>query len=141
MAALNPIIPTLKQQTLWLEAYHQRYLNDQEYYFVIEKEGARLGLIRLYNIENKRFTWGSWIIESHAPKSTALQSALLLYRFAFESLDLVTAEFEVKKDNEKVIRFHQKFGAAIIAQDDVYVYFRYTNKQWQNTKIRYKKFL
>ena len=53
---------------------------------------------------------------------------ILIYEFAFTTLGFNSSEFEVNKNNGKVVSYHKKSGAQIIREDDVNYYFR-VNKE------------
>ena len=60
---LSAVVGTVDDQRQWIEDYKEREAADKEYYYVIERfDGLPCGLVRLYEIENARFTWGSWIL-------------------------------------------------------------------------------
>ena len=54
----------------------------------------------------------------------AMETAVLIYEFAFNTLGFRKSEFEVNKNNEKVVSYHKKSGAKIIGEDDINYYFR-----------------
>ena len=98
----------LAKQMAWLEAYAK---DDSQVYFLIEDEaGEAVGTVRLYDPRGDSFCWGSWIIKDGAPGNYAIESALMVYRYAL-SLGFTRAHFEVRKDNASVWRFHERFGA------------------------------
>jgi len=68
------------------------------------------GLIALYDIDaNKKCGYfGRWILKRGS--QAALESALLLYRIAFDYLNLDMVYCRVIIDNEQVISFHESSG-------------------------------
>jgi len=44
-------------------------------------------LVRVYNLQKSSFCWGSWPIKDEAPKSTAIESVLMVYQFGFDELN------------------------------------------------------
>ena len=52
-----------------------------------------------------------------------METAILIYEFAFNVLGFDRSEFKVNKRNEKVISYHKKSGANIIRQDEYNFYF------------------
>ena len=86
-----------------------------QYYFIIVDNalGNPLGTVRLYDFQGDSFCWGSWIVADNAPSSTALQSALLVYDFAFYALHFKKSHFDVRKGNSKVLNFHTRMGARL----------------------------
>ena len=117
---------SIEKQKEWIRKYKKRESKGKEYYFTIKTNTDNvLGFVRLYKInkEDKTFTWGSWIMKKDKPVSSALESAVLIYEFAFNNLKMEKALFEVMKENEKVISFHKKFGAQKISEDREFEYF------------------
>ena len=72
------------------------------------KEQRPVGLIGLYHCSGVSGEFGRWI----CPFSSvwALESALLIYRFAF-SLSLKNVYFHVMEQNTRSLNFYRKFGA------------------------------
>lgn len=120
---LNHIDSDRNKQLEWLLHYKQREAAGNDYYFVIsDKYVGDIGFVRVYDInsDDKTFTWGSWIIkEENRPKYAAIESALLVYEFAFLELDLSLARFVVNNNNIKVIQFHNRFGAKFKFLDEM----------------------
>lgn len=99
----------LAKQQAWLEAYAR---DASQVYFIMEDaQGTPVGTVRLYDARGDSFCWGSWIIKEGMPGNYAIESALMVYRYAL-SLGFTRAHFEVRKDNASVWRFHERFGAA-----------------------------
>jgi RimJ/RimL family protein N-acetyltransferase len=99
----------LSDQLHWLEAYYGR---QNDYYFVIERiEGcAPEGVIAVYDIDTDKLTgeWGRWIVR---PGSLAgVESAWLIYRCAFERLNLKSVYCRTVADNMQVVSFHDSCG-------------------------------
>jgi RimJ/RimL family protein N-acetyltransferase len=119
------------------------YLNSKtDFYFVIcDWSSVQLGTIRIYDIEDDSFCWGSWIISQSAPKSAAIESALLLYDFAFYSLHYSNSHFDVRKENQRVVAFHKRFGATVTREDEQNYYFRYSRDSYLSVRQRYLKYL
>lgn len=122
---LSAVTGTADDQRAWIERYKTREAAGEEYYFVIERraDGQRCGVVRLYDIDRAagQFTWGSWILDENKPPKAALESALCLYDFAYEKLDLPKAVFDVRKDNARTLAFHRRFGAVEtgVTDDDI----------------------
>lgn len=137
---LSDIDDDVKKQEEWISNYKIREKNNEEFYFIIEHESAgKVGALRLYDFKNDSFCWGSWIVKEGAPSMTALESALLVYEFGFFHLKFVRSHFAVRKDNQKIIAFHQRFGAKITGEDDVTSYFEITREEYEKTKNRLSK--
>lgn len=138
---LSQVENDLAKQEKWLEGYKKREKSSLEYYFIIEsKEAEPLGLVRMYDLQENSFCWGSWLIKDSAPKATAIESALQVYEFGFGVLGFEQAHFDVRKENKRVIAFHERFGAELIKEDELNSYFNYTKNKHKETRKKYRKF-
>lgn len=129
------------------DIYKQRnfisgYLNGQvDYYFIISDWNKKsLGTIRIYDIQEDSFCWGSWILSKDAPSNAAIESALLIYDFAFFSLHYPKSHFDVRKENQRVVEFHKRFGASIVSEDDLNFYFQYDRDAYISVRHKYRRF-
>ena len=131
-------------QKKWIEEYKDRESNNKEFYFIINRndDQSRIGTIRLYAItEDERFCWGSWILNENKTRTAALESAILLYKFAFDELKLSSSYFQVDKRNTKVISFHLKSGAKVVAEDDINYHFEFSRENYLDLTKQYAKLL
>lgn len=130
---------SLSEQVAWLERYAAR---DNEAYFVIESlAGESLGVVRLYDPQGASFCWGSWIMKPGAPASAAIESAMIVYAYALDQLQFTSAHFQVRMDNERVWRFHERFGAVRTAtHPDAYDY-AISNGAIRQSMTRYARYL
>jgi RimJ/RimL family protein N-acetyltransferase len=108
---LHPVPPDIEQQRRWLRSYFER---QNDYYFVVENRDSRNrhGLVGIYNIDPVVQTgeWGRWILR---PGSfAAVETALLVYRVAFEYLQLRSIYCITVADNLPVVSFHDSCGLA-----------------------------
>ena len=139
---LSKVTGTVESQKEWIKNYKQREENKKEFYFVIEsKDEEKLGLVRMYDFQDESFCWGSWLIKEDAPKTTAIESALQIYEFGFYSLGFEKSHFDVRKGNDKVISFHQRFGAKIVDEDELDYFFNFEKSDYEITKEKYKRYL
>lgn len=125
---LSEVRGTVADQRHWIEGYKAREAAGSEYYYVIERsDNVPCGVVRLYEIRQESFTWGSWILDQNKTHKAALESAFLVYSIAFDILDLYYAHFKVARENEVTISFHLRFGAVqthVAGQDACFVYTR-----------------
>ena len=129
---LSQVTGTVDDQREWIENYKAREAAGQEVYYVIErKDGTRCGLVRLYDIEADRFTWGSWILDENKPRKAALESAVLIYEVGFDGLDCDRAVFDVRVDNTHTLAFHRRFGARETGSDELNIYFDYPRERFE----------
>ena len=139
---LSKVTGTVESQKEWIKNYKQREEEKKEFYFVIEsKDKRKLGLVRMYDFQDNSFCWGSWLIKEDAPKSTAIESALQIYEFGFYSLGFEKSHFDVRKGNDKVIAFHQRFGAKIVDEDELDYFFNFEKSDYEIIKEKYKRYL
>ena len=139
---LSQVENDLVKQQAWLENYQQKEQKNLEYYFVIEnKHHENLGLVRVYDLQPNSFCWGSSLIKDNVPKTTAIESALLVYEFGFGKLNYKQSHFDVRKGNDRVIAFHQRFGANITHEDELNYYFNYLLEDYVQIKQKYKRYL
>lgn len=101
--------PDRQSQIDYVEAYQRA---EGVAYFIIQaKGGGPLGTVRLYDRQGDSFAWGSWILTPAAPRFAAIESALIVYRYALDHLGFAAAHFSVREENGKVWQFHERFGA------------------------------
>ncbi len=106
---LNPTSPKVEEQEAYLRTYFAR---SGDYYFIVERLAPRRreGMAAIYDLDQKARTaeWGRWILR--AASMAAAESALLVYRAAFEVLGLETVYCRTVAANERVISFHESSG-------------------------------
>ncbi len=100
---------SIDAQLKWQNTYYSRA---GDYYFVIEnnKTHKSEGLIALYAVDDhaSRAEWGRWLI---LPGSLAApESALLIYRFGLENLNLQELYCRTVAENRAVVSFHDSCG-------------------------------
>ena len=129
----------IRQQKTWLNNYTD--LTDQAYFIIEDLEGQSLGTVRLYDAQGKSFCWGSWILKEGAPQAAAIESALMVYSYAIDYLVFSSAHFDVRKDNESVWRFHERFGAQRIAEEKLDYLYKINADNISRASKKYKKYL
>ncbi|MDX9682578.1 GNAT family N-acetyltransferase [Pseudomonas protegens] len=109
---LSQVTGGVTEQVEWIRRYKEDEKNKLQYYFIIERnDGVRCGTLRVYDIRPDSFSWGSWILNEDKTRFAAIESAFLIYSFGFDHLKFEKSHFEVRKENTKVISFHEKMGA------------------------------
>ncbi|MEX1682178.1 GNAT family N-acetyltransferase, partial [Escherichia coli] len=59
---LSSVNNDIEKQKVWIRNYKQKENNNEEFYFIIETlDGIPCGTVRIYDIHNNSFSWGSWI--------------------------------------------------------------------------------
>lgn len=135
---LSASAPSVAAQQAWIERYLTRAEQGQEYYYVIERRDDHepCGVVRLYEIVDDHFTWGSWILDANKPAKAALDSALLIYAIAFGTLGCNYSVFDVRADNNRTLAFHRRFGAVETGSDAENIYFRIDAKDHAVRSVR-----
>lgn len=131
----------IETQKNWIKEYIGREAQGLEYYFIIQYKNEDIGVIRIYSISDGIFTWGSWIIINDTIPSAALESAILLYKFAFDVLNLDHAVFDVRQENKSVNSFHIKIGAEFTHETELDKYYIFTRDSYLKLLNRYKRYL
>ena len=116
-------------QKLWIREYKNRESLNSEYYFIIYKNDSLepIGTVRLYDFKSdiNSFCWGSWILNQNKTKYAAIESALLVYKFAFDHLGFKQSHFDVRKENLGVHKFHLRLGAIQTHSSDIDNFYTY----------------
>jgi len=113
----------VEKQKKWLIDYKKREKLGIEYYFIIlrRSDSLPIGTVRIYDFieDENSFCWGSWILNQNKTRFAALESALLIYNFAFFELCYNRCHMDIRKENLKVIDFHKRFGVNIIGETEL----------------------
>jgi RimJ/RimL family protein N-acetyltransferase len=132
----------MEDQLKWLTDYKIRESAKLEYYFIIcTMDNEPCGAIRVYDFCGNSFCWGSWLLNSDAPATAGIESALLVYEFAFYHLKFSHCHFDVRVENIKVRAFHERMGASILKSNESDVYYELTLAAYESIKPKYSKFL
>jgi RimJ/RimL family protein N-acetyltransferase len=139
---LSKVDADLDAQKSWIRKYKEDERNRKQFYFIIEcLDGTACGTVRIYDLIEDSFCWGSWILNEQKTRYAAIESALLVYEFGFNVLNLNNSHFEVMKSNSKVISFHEKFGAKCISEDNEHFYFTINKNDVSESSKRFKGLL
>ncbi len=108
-AYINSTSNRIEDQVAWIERYFER---PGDWYFIIvdRRTNERDGAIGIYDYEpeTRVAEWGRWIVR---PGSlAAVESALLIYRAAFEALALRAVFCRTVAENKRVVSFHDSTG-------------------------------
>lgn len=110
---LSTTSASLEEQRAWLERYQT---DAEQLYFIIEDTAEKaVGTVRLYDKQGQSFCWGSWILSDDAPRSSAVESSVMVYHVGL-SCGFTCAHFDVRRANEKVWQYHERFGAVRIGE-------------------------
>jgi RimJ/RimL family protein N-acetyltransferase len=135
---LSAVSGELLEQQDWLARYA---CDDEQAYFIIESQGEPIGTVRLYDPQGDSFCWGSWILKDGRPSHAAMESALMVYAYALDHLGFADAHFDVRKGNERVWRFHERFGARRFGETEFDYLYKIHGEAIAISRQRYRKFL
>lgn len=135
---LSSVSGDLTDQQDWLACYAEA--NDQAY-FIIEYQDEPIGTVRLYDSRGDSFCWGSWVLKNTRPVHAALESALMVYAYAIDHLGYNAAHFDVRKGNERVWQFHERFGALRTAETELDYFYQLDGEAIFVSRQRYQRFL
>lgn len=77
---------TIDKQLDWLKSYKKREFLGKDYYFVFLYNNIKVGVVRLYNVNDEDFHCGSWVFDDNIPSFCALAGAIIAREIAFENL-------------------------------------------------------
>jgi len=127
------------KQIKWIEEYGRRI---DEAYFVIEsKTGDSLGTVRIYDPVGMSFSWGSWMLKCGSPRHAAIESALMVYDYAINYLGFEESHFDVRKGNERVWKFHERFGAVRTGETDLDFFYKISVAEIEASIEKYERYL
>lgn len=139
---LSSVSPDLQSQKDWIRKYKEDEEVKKQFYFIIERlDGTPCGTVRVYDLREKSFCWGSWILNEDKTRYAAIESALLVYKFGFEELGYKNCHFDVMKGNDRVISFHERFGAKRVDEDELNYYFNISFEDVEKTKDSFRELL
>ncbi|WP_272694368.1 GNAT family N-acetyltransferase [Providencia sp. PROV036] len=139
---LSSVNNNIQKQKKWIRNYKAKEKNNEEFYFIIETlNNVPCGTVRIYDMSDDSFSWGSWILNDSKTRTAAIESALLVYIFGFEIKKFPHCHFEVMKGNDKVISFHEKFNATKVKEDETYYYYEIKPNDIIDIKNKFKNFI
>jgi RimJ/RimL family protein N-acetyltransferase len=131
---LSKTSSSISAQRQWITEYKAREKENKEYYFIICRcsDSLAIGTVRLYDFidEKKSFCWGSWILNSNKTRTSAIESALLVYEFSFHDKKFTRCHFDVRKANISVNKFHHKFGAHVLRETELDYFYEYSKREY-----------
>lgn len=129
-AHLSQVSDDVDAQRRWIS-------ENRDPYFIIEHKGP-VGTVRMYDQRGTSFSWGSWILSDEAPKSAAVESTCMVYRIGLD-LGFTASHFEVRKANEKVWQYHERWGAVRVGEGETDYYYSIDKGQILAGLERYRK--
>lgn len=138
---LSGVTNDLVAQKEWIVKYKEDERAGSQLYFIIERmdDGVRCGTVRLYDFRDDSFCWGSWILNDKKTRSAALESTLMVYEIGFGELGFKRSHFDVRKNNEAVVKYHQRMGAQQVSEDADNHYFEISPEAVALARIEFNK--
>jgi RimJ/RimL family protein N-acetyltransferase len=134
---LSAVTGDIGAQINWIRRYKEDEANKQQFYFIIERlDGVRCGTVRVYDFVGNSFCWGSWILNEDKTRYAAIESAFLVYQFAFDELGFQKCHFDVRKGNGRVISFHEKMGATRTGETELDYLFQITKEAVSESRAK-----
>ena len=94
------------------EVWFSRLDPDKQFYYVIEYNGGKLGLVNIKNVENGSGEGGIFIAdESYQDAGIGLRAMVAMYDFGFLVLGLREITALILSTNNRAIRVNQAIGA------------------------------
>lgn len=124
---LSNVNPEVQAQKEWIRKYKKDEAEGKQFYFIIERlDGTLCGTVRIYDLLEESFCWGSWVLNEDKTRYAAIESAFLVYQFGFDELGFKKSHFSVRKGNKSVISFHKKMGAVQVGDAEQDLLFEIT---------------
>lgn len=140
---LSAVTGSVEDQRAWIERYKDRESDGLELYYLIERlnDCTPCGVVRLYDIKDDSFTWGSWILDHNKPPKSALESAVLSFNVGFEQLGLPMALVEVRIGNDHALSFYRRLGMTELRRDDRDIYLIFPRARLEVDRTEYMAIL
>jgi RimJ/RimL family protein N-acetyltransferase len=139
---LSEVSGTAEDQRRWIEGYKTREAEGREFYYIIEHKDARpCGVVRLYDLDQDSFTWGSWILDAGKPPKAALESAVLSFGIGFHELHRKTAKVDVRVGNLHAQAFYRRLGMTESHENKTDIFFTYPRTQYEADRDGYMAIL
>ena len=133
----------VKEQKKWIRSYKEREKAGLEYYFIAYDENKEaFATYRLYNKTDQMIEIGSFITkQNYLNPINAIKLDILMKEFVFETLNYDMLNFEVRKMNVSVVKYHNQYKPLIDREDDMNYYFIQNKKKFNIFKKKLKKYL
>ena len=100
---IHEIPDDIELEENWIRKYFQR---NGDFFFIIENKitGQPEGTIAIYDMEDGRAEWGRWVVQKGS--LAAAESVDLIYKVAFQKLNLRELYCRTIEKNSSVVSFH-----------------------------------
>lgn len=132
---INTTSPNVNDQIDWIKTYKQRELDGTDYYFIFESQNSeKLGVCRLYDINDRDFTIGSWLFKKDSPMGAAILADIITREIGFELYPEKTLLFDVKLDNINVNRYQATYHPEVIRESEDTRYYQLDRESFEKYK-------
>lgn len=117
--------PDVEMQKNWIREYKKRESDGKEYYFIAtDANNEDFATYRIYKIESGLPEIGSWVSKpNYTNPLNSLKVDVIIKNFVFEELGFDKLQFEVRKLNHSVVKYHQMFSPVQVSEDEQYNYY------------------
>ena len=107
---------TPESQHKWFNSYEN---NPSDYTFIIEHDGKPVGMVSLYNLEEKKAEFGRLLIgeKEFRRRGLARQATRMLLEYGFKNLDLEEVFARVFEDNKSAVNLYLSMGFGITGRE------------------------
>ena len=95
------------------EKWFQKIDNDNNYFFIIEYEGKKIGLVNIKDIDYEQKTGEGGIFiydDEYLNNDVSFRASLCICDFFFENLNLKTKIAHILNDNKRAIKYNLMLG-------------------------------
>lgn len=138
---IHQIDDDIEKQRIWIKEYKKREADGTEFYFIYSHDGKPFALNRIYNISNGTCTSGSWLSLPGTPMELSIPTALINRDIMFGILNLKEDNFDVRKGNLKVQKFHAMTGSVKTGETELDILYKATPETHEIGKNRIIKLL
>ena len=126
-------------QITWIREYKKREIRGEEFYFISlnPETESRQGLNRIYNFRGDEFELGSWLYLPNDDISKSILGDIAVREIAFDYLLFDACNFEVRKGNKSVVRYHQGYSPELTGEDEENYYFKLLRTTFNSKKYKY----
>lgn len=120
---IHSVDSSLEKQIEWLKNYKIKEEQLKELYFVFLKNEEKLGLYRIYSINDNDLTIGSWIFRKDVSSEYAILADIIIKDYVFDNFPNHKVLFDVRKNNRGVLKYHSRYKPVALLDDGLDIYF------------------
>jgi RimJ/RimL family protein N-acetyltransferase len=117
--------PTVADQVAWISTYKEREKDGTDFYLLClaEDRTTKLGVVRIYDIHDGQFEFGSWVFRKDIPKHLPILADMFISSLAFEQLGLKVCRVTSMEENQSVMNYIKSFNPQFVKKEgDLYHY-------------------